>query len=125
MLTACKTSQSALVVAREDQQRGAVGNVYMNDGRQFIGELLALDDSTVVLLTGGHIAIGALPRVARLAFDDFETTDVGPRHRMSPRTLAEGKRASRFPFGTIEHIMASLLVAMKQTSPDRLESMTP
>jgi hypothetical protein len=123
-LTACMTSRPALDVAREDTQRGAFGSVYTSDGRQYAGELLAFDDSTIVMLTRDRIAIGALTQIDRLSFDDFETTFTGPDRRPSSRTLRQGRHVSRFPYGITAQTMVTLLANAKQTSPDRLESMS-
>ncbi|MDB4890010.1 MAG: hypothetical protein JWL61_1865, partial [Gemmatimonadetes bacterium] len=98
-LTSCMTSPSALTVARADPQRGALGGVYMSDGTQHSGELLALDDSTIVLLAQDRIAIGSLSRMRTLVFDDFITDEVGPERHISVRTLRKGRQASRFPYG--------------------------
>jgi hypothetical protein len=122
ILTGCLTSPPPLTVARADAQRGAFGNVYMLDGTQHYGELLALDDSTVVLLTRDRIAIGALSRLSEMRFDDFETSDVGPERHLSARALRKGRQASRFPYGITAPAMANLLATAKQAAPYRLES---
>jgi hypothetical protein len=124
-LTGCLTSPPALTVARADAQRGQFGSVYMSDGTQHSGELLALDDSTIVLLTRDRIAIGSLSRVNGLLFDQFATSDVGPDHRLSPSTLRKGRQASRFPYGITAPVLAMLLTNAKQSAPDRLEEMKP
>jgi hypothetical protein len=124
-LTACLTSPPALTVAQADTQRGALGSVYMSDGTQHSGELLALDDSTIVLLTRDRVAIGSLSRISLMSFDDFATNEVGPERHLSSRTLRKGRQASRFPYGITAPVMANLLANAKQTAPDRLEAMKP
>lgn len=124
-LTACLTSPPPSTVAKDDPQRGAFGSVYMSDGTQHSGELLALDDSSIVLLTRDRVAIGTLSRMNRLYFDGFETSDVGAERRLSAGTLREGRQASRFPYGITPPVMARLLDNAKQTVPARLEAMTP
>ncbi len=121
-LSACMTSPSALTVARADPQRGAFGSVYMSDKTQHSGELLAIDDSTIILLTKDRIAIGSLSRIAELSFDNFETSDVGAQRHMSPGTLRKGRQASRFPYGIAPTVMARLLENAKQAAPDTLDT---
>ena len=122
-LTSCLTSPPALSIAQADGQRGALGSVYMSDGRQHSGELLAFDDSTIVILTGDRVAIGALDHIDRVSFEDFETMYTGLHHNPSSRTLRQGRKVSRFPYGITAEAMTALLTSTKQTSPDRLESM--
>jgi hypothetical protein len=125
LLTACMTSPPPLTVASADPQRGALGGVYMSDGTQHSGELLALDDSTIVLLAQDHIAIGSLSRMRTLVFDDFITDEVGPERHMSARTLRKGRQASRFPYGITAPAMARLLENARQSVPDRLVGKRP
>jgi hypothetical protein len=124
-LTACMTSPSTTTAAREDDQRGTVGSVYMNNGAEYVGELLALDDSSVVLLTQNRIAIGALSHVARLEFDDFDARNVAYNRGLSAAALQKGKELSRFPYGITPSAMALLLANAKQKTPARLEVMAP
>lgn len=124
-LTACLTSPPSLKVARADRQFGTFGSVYMSDSTVHSGELLAVDDSSIVLLTQYRVAIGSLSRIDRLSFDDFETRDVGATRRLSAATLRKGKEASRFPYGITAAAMARLLENTKQTAPARLEGRVP
>jgi hypothetical protein len=114
-----------LTVAQADTQRGAFGSVYMSDGTHHYGELLALDDSTIVLLTRKGVTIGSLSRIYGMSFDDFATYEVGPERHLSAGTLRKGRQASRFPYGITAPVMANLLANAKQTTPDRLEAMKP
>ncbi|MEO5815027.1 MAG: hypothetical protein ABIT20_07075 [Gemmatimonadaceae bacterium] len=124
-LSACLTSPPPLTVAKADPQRGTFGSVYMIDGRQHYGELLALDDSTVAMQLRNRIAIGSLSRIQTILFDDFATNDVGPERHMAPGTLRKGRQVSRFPYGITAPAMARLLDLSKQSAPDRLEGTTP
>jgi hypothetical protein len=124
-LTACLTSPPALTVARADPQRGAFANAYTSDGRQHTGELLALDDSTVVMLIRDRIAIGTPSRLVALSFDEAETIDLRPARHLSESALRKGRLASRFPYGITASAMAQLLAIAKQSAPDRLEDVRP
>jgi hypothetical protein len=124
-LSACLTSPRPLTVAQEDSQHGASGGVYMSNGAHHYGELLALDDSSIVLLTDNRVAIGALAHVARLEFEDLEVRELGPAGRLPAAALQKGKEASRFPYGITAPAMTRLLASTGQTAPAQLETMGP
>jgi hypothetical protein len=124
-LTACLTSPSTTTAVREDNQRGTIGGVRMNNGTEHYGELLALDDSSVVLLTNNRVAVGALSHVVRLTFDDLDVRDVAVNHGLQWSELRKGQELSRFPYGITPSAMSLLLANAKQKTLDRLEIMAP
>jgi hypothetical protein len=81
------------------------------------GELLAADDSGLVVLSGGRlvqVAYGALAR-ARMPLSRYRATN-----GQSPDAdeLSIIRKLSRFPQGIAPELMGRLLVAQKQTAVD-------
>ena len=77
-----------------------------------------MQDSSLLVLVGGRIAVIRFDELARVSWGEFEATDAGAALRRSPRLLRRGRAASRFPYGVPAPAMASLLARFGQTAPD-------
>lgn len=124
-LTACMTSRPAARVANEHGQRGALGTVRMTNGNEHSGELLEVRDSSVVILTGGRLAIGKYSDIVRMEFGEFKSDTFQPMSRPSAALLVRAKKVSRFPYGITAPAMSVLLREGGQTAPDGLGTLSP
>jgi hypothetical protein len=116
-LSACFTSRPPGQVAREDSQRGAGGWIRLTDGTIHGGELLALEDVYVVMLTADRVAVAPRAVVRGAEFGRFKAEDL---RTLTSAVVDRGRRASRFPYGITSAAMAELLAVTKQQQPDTL-----
>lgn len=119
----CLTSPSARTAAARDLARGAEIVIEMNSGGPRVsGELLAVTDSTVVVLQASRVGIVAFRDTRTFLLDDmvwvsFRSTD--------PKVLVKCRQLSRFPLGITPPVMKVLLDNAGQTTPDLLTGTKP
>ena len=120
---ACLTSPSARTAATRDLARGSEIVIELNGGGpRASGELLAVTDSSVVLLQAGRVAIVAFRDTRTFLLDDmvwvsFRSTD--------PKVLVKCRQLSRFPLGITPPVMKVLLDNAGQSTPDLLTGAKP
>ena len=120
---ACMTSPSPRVVARGDSPFGTIVTVRLLDGRRYEGELLAVHDSSLVVITADRIAVGRFADIARLDLAASSAALDGRGSALDVRTAAgyrRGQLASRFPFGMPAPALRALLDRSGQAAPDTL-----
>jgi hypothetical protein len=121
-LAACHTSPAPDVVALADSQRGAMVMLHMVDGSARTGELLAVRDSSLVLLRNRQVAVVPLSAVAIV---DFGETRLSLERTPAAELLDRARRASRFPYGITPGAMAALLRSTGQEAPLELRPGAP
>jgi hypothetical protein len=119
---ACKTSPHPQQAARADTPRGASVGVHLLDGQRHVGELLAVQDSSlVILLPANRVAVGRFADVGRVDWGDYASSrNVSTSVWRSPTLRQQGLSASRFPYGLTQPAWRTLLARFGQTSPDTL-----
>jgi hypothetical protein len=121
-LQACRTSPDPQQAARADTPRGASVGVHLLDGQRHVGELLAVQDSSlVILLPANRVAVGRFADVGRVDWGDYTSSrDFNTSVWTSPTLRQRGRLASRFPYGLPDRALRTLLARLGQTSPDTL-----
>jgi hypothetical protein len=123
VLTACYTSPAPHVVALADSQRGAMVMLHMTDGSARTGELLAVRDSSLLLLRNQRVVTAPLSSIVSM---DLGDTRLAVAQRERPRDLLERVRdASRFPYGITPAAMSALLRSTGQDAPTELRAGVP
>ena len=120
--TACLTSPSARKYSAKDTASGSTIQIEMVGGGRRVGQLLAVTDSSVTILTSGRVAVGAFRDTRSFLLADmiwlsFSSSD--------PKVLEKCRQLSRFPFGITAAAMKALLDSVGQTTPDVLKSDRP
>jgi hypothetical protein len=121
LLAACWTSPTPRKVALADQPRGATVTLHMTDGVVHSGELLAVRDSSLVLLLGERIAVAPLSAVESVTFAPEGT----PMSASRPETLLQARSAARFPYGITPTALNVLLQHAGQDIPIELRAGVP
>jgi len=104
--------------------RGGMVTLLLTDNRQRAGELLALDDSSFVILDGRRVVVALRPAVRRIDFGAFARIDI-PVTGMTLRDRQNLTRRSRFPYGMSTEAMAALLKDAEQREPEVLRVSRP
>ncbi len=125
VIGSCTTSAAPRKVAIADSHRGANVIVHMVNGAEHFGELLAVRDSSIILLTKNRIAIGSFADVRSVAIGDIGPTGIVNGRWSLETSLGKLAPASRFPFGIAASPMAVLLESTKQAAPADLRTLTP
>jgi len=121
LLAACWTSPTPRKVALADQARGAAVTLYMTDGVVHSGELLAVRDSSLLLLLGERIAVAPLSAIQKVTFAADGSTMTGQR----AQTVNYARRAARFPFGITPAALKVMLQQSGQDAPIELRAGAP
>ena len=121
-LTGCFTSPHPNHFPPARSPSGAVGTVYLTDGRDYSGELLSASDTSVVVLVGHRVAVTPLRHVQRLSFRGFACGQFPSDACLSPRSVEDARAVSRFPFGIPAPAFRALLERGNQTAPDSLKA---
>ncbi len=123
-LAGCATSPAPRRAAADDAARGARVVLGLVDRRRHAGELLALRDSSLVLLLPtNRVAVARVADVGRVEWGDYSTSDdFGARVWTTPQLQARARSASRFPFGLPDAAMRTLLTGLGQAAPDTLRA---
>ncbi|MBK6487145.1 MAG: hypothetical protein IPF98_09795 [Gemmatimonadetes bacterium] len=122
VLAACYTSPLPKRAAMRDTHRGEIATVRMVNGTERTGELLGVQDSSIVLLVGNRVARGTLANIAVVLVGGAPSRQITMG---SGETLTRLARASRFPFGITAYTLSVLLDQAKQSTPDALATRTP
>lgn len=96
----------------------------LTDNRQRAGELLAVDDSSFVILDGRRVVVALRPSVRRIELGVFTRIDI-PVTGMALRDRQSLARRSRFPYGISTAAMAALLKDAEQREPEVLRVSRP
>ena len=123
---ACRTSPEPRRAAVDDSPRGASVVVHLTDRRRLAGELLAVRDSSLLLLLpGNRVAVGRVADVDRVDLGTFGWSRQLDRNALtSPGGLERARQASRFPYGLPDPALRAMLARFGQTSPDTLRAGT-
>jgi hypothetical protein len=124
-LSGCFTSPPPNEFPPALSPRGAIGAVYLADGRNYWGELLSFTDSAFVVLVGGRVAVAPFRHVERLAFSGFSCGEFPSGNCLSPKSIEDARTVSRFPYGIPAPALRALLERGKQTAPDSLNPRNP
>jgi hypothetical protein len=96
--------------------------LHMVDGSARTGELLAVRDSSLVLLRNRQVAVVPFSAVAIV---DFGETRLSLERTPAAELLDRARRASRFPYGITPGAMAALLRSTGQEAPLELRPGAP
>jgi hypothetical protein len=124
-LASCRTSPPPQAVPQATSPYGAHSIVTLVDGKTFDGEVLAITDSSWILMVGDRVASvrdGAISNVRVADLGELRYADGG---RPSASELHRARRVTRFPYGIAPEAMAALLAKSTQSSPDDLETRRP
>ena len=121
---ACRTSPEPRRAAVDDSPRGASVVVHLADGRRLAGELLAVRDSSLLLLLpGNRVAVGHVADVDRVDLGTFGWSRQLDRNALtSPGGQERARQASRFPYGLPDPALRAVLARFGQASPDTLRA---
>ena len=123
--TACHTSPPPEQYTPARDPRGVGGTLTMQDGRTVAGELLAVDDSSFVMLAGRRVGVARFGAVRRAAFAHLGPVSRSSGGRPTPQMLERARLLSRFPFGIPPAAMTALLADAQQAAPDDLAAGPP
>lgn len=122
MSAACiHTSPDPEKEARE-RVRGEGYELALKSGQHVYGELLAVTDTTIVLLVGYRVAVAPRPIVTAIV-SGWQLLST-PDGVIPSDDLATLRHRSRFPYGITSVAMTALLRASGQSSPDTLGKAT-
>jgi hypothetical protein len=121
VLAGCWTSPKPELVASTDRQRGLTVTLRMTDGVAHTGELLAVRDSSIVLLLGERIAVAPVIGIDRIIFG----ADGWPVDGNDAGMLEHARSVSRFPYGISPAALSTLLRHAGQDAPVPLRAGTP
>jgi hypothetical protein len=116
-LCACKTSPSVGDFLPAVEPGGIRGDLTAFDRRPVRVELLAVDDSSYIVLSRDRVAVVPFRAVQKAVFAPIGTTTTGGR-APSPDHRSQLTYASRFPYGIPAPVMARLLEKAGQQRPD-------
>lgn len=125
MQSSCMTSPTPRHVATTDTHRGVSVIVHMIDGPEHYGELLAVHDSSIVVLTKNRIAIGPFADIRGVTVGNVGPTDFTTGRFPLETSLGKMAPASRFPYGIAASSMMVLLVSTTQSAPADLRTFVP
>ena len=94
---------------------GPVGTVYLTNGARYYGELLAVDDSSYVLLSNGRVIKIPIGNDVSASFSVLPYTIRG---YPPARHLEQLRLESRFPQGIPPAAMTAILARQRQEAPD-------
>jgi hypothetical protein len=119
-LTACRTSPSPHDYLPAVEPSGIRGDLKTTFERNALRvELLAVDDSSYVVLSRDRVAVAPFRIVERAVFEPIGTTTKDGRAPSSSHR-SQLKYASRFPYGIPAPVMSRLLEKSGQQRPDDL-----
>jgi hypothetical protein len=121
-LTACKTSPSVDDYFPATEPGGIRGDLTTTFDRGPLRvELLAVDDSSYVVLSRDRVAVAPFRAVRKAVFEPIGTTTRDGRAPSSSHR-AQLKYASRVPYGIPPAVMSRLLEKSGQPPPDDLSA---
>lgn len=103
--------------------RGGDVALVLADGRERSGELLAVDDSSFVILDQRRVVVASRAAVYRVEFG-LTRIDL-PGNGLSAKDRETLKRRSRFPYGMSATALNALLVDSGQLEPEVLSAGRP
>jgi hypothetical protein len=124
-LTACKTSPGVgdyLPAVEPAGIRGYLTTTY--DRRPARVELLAVDDSSYIVLSRDRVAVAPFRAVLTAVFEPIGTTTRDGRAPSSSHR-SQLRYASRFPYGIPAPVMSRLLEKSGHRRPDDLAAPSP
>lgn len=113
---ACTTGSTAERFSRRYGPFGATTELRMRDARTVVGELLGLDDSTVVVLEKQRVVVVPFAGVRFVGIEGL-TVDAGSALWSAPFRREAVLRA-RYPRGIAPEVMARLLARAGQQAAD-------
>lgn len=116
-LSGCTTSPAPSAFLPALTPRGESGLLDMMSGQTYSVELLAVRDSSVVILRGQRVGVAFFRDIRGASFGEFSFGQFG-QQRPSLKTIEKGRAASRFPYGIAEPALKALLEHAHQTVPD-------
>ena len=121
MIVACYTSPKPQAIAQATSPFGARGTITLAYGRTYEGELLAITDTSVVMLVDERVSSVRAAAILKLTLPAVGDVDYKAGRALSDKRLAQARRLARFPYGLSADVTAALLAKSSQTSPDDLE----
>ena len=118
----CMTSPEPRVAALTDSQRGATGSAVLRDGTRRSGELLAVQDSSLLVLVDGRVAVLPFAELVAVDWGEFSSRDFTPSMGAASDMRERGRAASRFAFGLPAPALSALLARLGQTSADTVRA---
>lgn len=125
LFSACKTSKSPQSIPQAQSPRGVLGTFVLRNGREQVGELIAVNDSGYILLAHDRIGIARFTDVRRAILPIAGSYTLKLGLSPSAKMLEHARLLSRFPFGISATVMTTLLTASKQEVLDDLARLTP
>jgi hypothetical protein len=111
LLAACMVGTRAQNYQPAKGPAGATINLELTDRQKLSGELLAVEDTSLLVLRGKELVRVALPRIRRAS-----APRVGFRTRMNDRIREQLRLISRYPQGVTPELEARLLQAYNQAA---------
>ena len=115
-LVACRTSPPPRTIPHATSPYGEQISVTLKDNRSFVGELLAVSDSSLMLMVHNRVAFaraGAISAVRASRFALRYSDAAGP----PSKELEKARRGARYPYGISPEVLAALLAKTSQSSP--------
>ena len=97
---------------------GVQATVYFAQRESLTGELLAVRDSSMVLLVGRRVTVVRFDAIAGARFESLPRLELRRRRAPEGRHRDELRLVSRFPYGLTPEIEAALLAAHGQERLD-------
>ena len=122
LLAACYTSPAPQTFPHATSPYGASVTLWLVDGRKVRGELLALEDTTAMLLARetGRIAVARPPVIRSIEFSVVDVVRFAGSGLPRRRELEQARLRARFPYGMSPAVREALLAKAGQAAPDTL-----
>jgi hypothetical protein len=124
MTLSCYTSPKPQAIREATNPYGARGTVTLSFGRKFEGELLALTDTSLVMLVDGRVATVRTSAMSELVMPMAGVLKYAGGRAPSSKQLERARHMMRYPYGIQPGVMAALLAKSAQQAPDDLETKT-
>lgn len=121
LAASCHTSPKPQAVPQATNPFGVRGTVSLAYGRSYEGELLAVTDTSWVMLVDGRVSMVRTTAVHEVSVPTVGTLKYANGRAKSNVRLERAQRLTRYPYGIPPEAMAALLAKASQEAPDDLE----
>jgi hypothetical protein len=125
VLAACYTSPKPQAIPQATNPYGVSGTVTLANGRTSVGELLDINDTSVVMLIDGRVASARPAAIVKVELPGARDVNYKAGRAVSAARVMRARRMTRFPYGMSPEVTAALLARTSQASPDDLEAKSP
>lgn len=121
LVGACYTSPKPQAIPEATSLNGELGTVTLAYGRTFSGELLAVTDTSWVMLVGNRVSMVRSAALQKVLVPSTGDIAYSGGKATSATRLEAARHAVRFPYGISPDVMSALLAKSGQQAPDDLE----